>query len=469
MTHNMSFRRYTRIFYMVMMLLMGGAGEVWAEITTSEIIIDDAITNGSVTAKSTESVAGGTKVTITVKPDNGYYVNKSDIIVEKLVAPSAAQSRRRAPGIANALAVTGPSRSSVATDYTFIVPTDYAGALVTVSFTAKTPATATVTANFLTYTGEAQELVTLKSVVGGAATNPVTYSLSSGGTYSATIPTGTDAGTYTVYYKVAGDAIHTDGSGSVTLTIDKARITSVVLANNAINHDGNQHTFDVNSVKAGTLVVPSENYEVSDNTATAVGTYTVTVTAKSGSTNFTGSATASFRIVETTTKIIYSNTPASEISGLNGHYLLMDNISASVLANLYDTDNDFTGTFEVGSDNDGNFYKIDMTDYGHALFNTVNGGTVKNVMLNSVNISSGTNVGAIAGVASGYTRIYNCGVLGGSVGGSGYVGGLVGWLKDDSRVINCFSYARCKLVALMWEVLLVTTIMHQKVVTSARW
>lgn len=87
------------------------------------------------------------------------------------------------------------------------------------------------------------------------------------------------------------------------------------------------------------------------------------------------------------------------------------------------------------------------------LFETVKNAVVKNVMFKNVNINSGMNVGAICGEASGYSRIYNCGILPSnnkfeneisSLTGSNYVGGLVGWLKDDSRVINCFSFASIK-------------------------
>ena len=77
---------------------------------------------------------------------------------------------------------------------------------------------------------------------------------------------------------------------------------------------------------------------------------------------------------------------------------------------------------------------------------------VKNVILDAVGISSGTNVGSIAneaiGTSANKASIYNCGVLSGSISGSGYVGSIVGKLGDDSnndnsyaRVINCYSYA----------------------------
>lgn len=118
-------------------------------------------------------------------------------------------------------------------------------------------------------------------------------------------------------------------------------------------------------------------------------------------------------------------------------FKLVDNIEAT----NDEISTPFTGTFEVSSDNSGNFYKIN--GLSHALFNTINGGTVKNVVLDGVTISTGTNVGAICNEAEGNTKIYNCGVLSGSVNGSGYVGGLVGHIKSGSsvRVVNCYNYA----------------------------
>ena len=104
----------------------------------------------------------------------------------------------------------------------------------------------------------------------------------------------------------------------------------------------------------------------------------------------------------------------------------------------------FTGTF------DGGMHTI--SNLGHALFYIVDGGVVKNVILDNVSISGGTDAGAIAnkitGTSSKMASIYNCGVLSGSISGSGYVGSIVGLLGDDSnndncyaRVINCYSFA----------------------------
>lgn len=77
-------------------------------------------------------------------------------------------------------------------------------------------------ANTLTYNGTAQTLLTPGTATGGE----MRYSLTENGAYSAAIPTGKNAGGYTVYYKVVGDANHNDTvPQSVTVTIGKAAVT----------------------------------------------------------------------------------------------------------------------------------------------------------------------------------------------------------------------------------------------------
>ena len=98
----------------------------------------------------------------------------------------------------------------------------------------------------------------------------------------------------------------------------------------------------------------------------------------------------------------------------------------------------FTGTF------DGSYHTI--SGLTKPLFNSISGGTVKNVILENANISSGNengNEGAICHEAEGTAKIYNCGVLSGSVSGGTNVGGLVGLIKSGSsvRVVNCYNYA----------------------------
>ncbi len=156
---------------------------------------------------------------------------------------------------------------------------------------------------------------------------------------------------------------------------------------------------------------------------------------------FTSLTEGVITITSSTTSVTYSP---------NGHYILVDDISATLLKNFY-SDNAFTGVFEGEAKADGTFPTI--SGLTHPLFKTVNGGVVKNVMLKNVHINQSGNVGAITGEANGYTRIYNCGILPNDntfsnrvrhssvASTNAYCGGLIGLLKDDSRVINCFSFA----------------------------
>ena len=138
------------------------------------------------------------------------------------------------------------------------------------------------------------------------------------------------------------------------------------------------------------------------------------------------------------------------ITNMAGLYILSSNFNST--ASIGTSENPFTGTI------DGNLVTLSGLD--HPLVGYAEGAIIKNVILDNVNISNGTNVGAICAEAKGDTRIYNCGVLAtnstavtddkgytsisycsSSVTGSNYVGGIVGLLDGSSRVINCFSYA----------------------------
>lgn len=73
----------------------------------------------------------------------------------------------------------------------------------------------------LTYNGRAHILINPGHVAGGI----MQYRLD-GGTYSTTLPTAINAGTYTIYYMVKGDRDHNDtAEQSITVTIGKAALT----------------------------------------------------------------------------------------------------------------------------------------------------------------------------------------------------------------------------------------------------
>ena len=75
------------------------------------------------------------------------------------------------------------------------------------------------TAKALTYTGEAQQLLHAGSVQGGR----LLYSLSANGPFTNTVPVATNAGSYSVFFRVTGDSNHLDTPiSSLTVTVEKA-------------------------------------------------------------------------------------------------------------------------------------------------------------------------------------------------------------------------------------------------------
>ena len=97
----------------------------------------------------------------------------------------------------------------------------------------------------LTYTGQEQALITAGSV---ANYGTMQYSLTENGTYSQDIPTGTDAGTYTVWYRVIGDANHNDTvPASVVVSIGKKPLTITGVTAVSKPYDGTTNA-DITSV-----------------------------------------------------------------------------------------------------------------------------------------------------------------------------------------------------------------------------
>ena len=108
----------------------------------------------------------------------------------------------------------------------------------------------------LTYTGQEQALITAGSVTDYGT---MQYSLTENGTYSQDIPTGTDAGAYTVWYRVIGDANHNDTApASVVVSIGKKPLTITGVTAASKSYDGTTNadissvTFDGVTLKRGT-------------------------------------------------------------------------------------------------------------------------------------------------------------------------------------------------------------------------
>lgn len=108
---------------------------------------------------------------------------------------------------------------------------------VTIKVNKATPTfTAPTAQENLTYTGQEQALITAGSVTSGGT---MQYSLAENGTYSQDIPTGTDAGAYTVWYRVIGDENHNDTApASVAVHIRQKPLTITEVTAASKTYDG---------------------------------------------------------------------------------------------------------------------------------------------------------------------------------------------------------------------------------------
>ncbi len=146
----------------------------------------------------------------------------------------------------------------------------------------------------LTYTGQPQELVTAGAL--DAKYGTMVYSLSRSGEYTEKIPTGTNAGTYRVYYKVTGGVDYNESTvknKSVTIAKKELTIKSVGVAEKT--YDGTA-TATIESVAFDGLcgsdtLTMGKDYTVTgafaDANADPAKTVTGTVTLKNTVTNYT--------------------------------------------------------------------------------------------------------------------------------------------------------------------------------------
>ncbi len=226
------------------------AGDVSAELIISwkpgDLVGSDAIDTSNITGQFKDDSAGtGKTVDITGAPVDDATSRKYDITIPPTTTASILKAEAEAPSI---------------------------------------------TANSLTYDGTAQALVT-----GGDANT--LYSDTRDGVYSTTVPTGTNAGAYTVWYKAKGDANHNDSEPQATkVTISQktltADATNTTLSGNDLQtdttdgtyyyeYDGSDKTPSV-IIKDGSAVIPASEYTVAYSNNRNVGDATVTITNSDG-------------------------------------------------------------------------------------------------------------------------------------------------------------------------------------------
>ena len=178
------------------------------EITAAEITYGDALSKSTILGKMKD-------------PDTGKSVNGTFAWTDGTIKPNAGDYEA---------------------DWTFTPATGYekyatATGTVTIKVNKATPTfTAPTAQENLTYTGQPQALITASSVTSGGT---MQYSLTENGTYSQDTPTGTDAGAYTVWYRVIGDENHNDTApASVAVSIRQKPLTITEVTTASKPYDG---------------------------------------------------------------------------------------------------------------------------------------------------------------------------------------------------------------------------------------
>ena len=207
----------------------------------------------------------------------------------------------------------------------------------------------------LVYTTQPQALANAGTVEGGE----LLYSLDNT-QWTTTVPTGTEAKEYTVYYKIVNDANHKAVEPqNFKVTIDKATLTAAQLTETNFVYNQQEQTVLVSYVNAGTIVVPATSYDIAGNKATNVGNYEAKLTGKG---NFKGSVTAQWSIVAAnaslfeltlgTTEYIYDGTAKTPtVTVKDGSAVLVENTDYT----LAYAGNTAAGTATVTATGKGNY------------------------------------------------------------------------------------------------------------------
>ena len=194
----------------------------------------------------------------------------------------------------------------------------------------------------LTYNGNPQELVTDGTAVNGE----VVYSLTGNDDYTPAIPTGINAGTYSVYYKVEGANGAADTAARVVyVTIQPKSVTpTVIVTQSTVSYDGTAKTPQVFVTANNTMLTQGKDYNIFYSNNTNPGTAMVLIWSIDGS-NYQFSTTTTFEIVKEAAK--FTANPTGKALSYDG--------TAQELVNA--------GTVEGGTA----FYSLDGVTYSGVI------------------------------------------------------------------------------------------------------
>ena len=165
--------------------------------------------------------------------------------------------------------------SGIPEDYEINYDINYFSGTLTVT-KAEVILTAPAAIENLTYTGEPQQLITAGEAVGGE----LQYS-QNGEDFSTTIPTATEIGSYTVFYRVVADANHIDVAATsieARIAAGKAQVSVEPVAAEGLAYTGEEQTLIfAGETQEGTLVYSLDGITFAQTlpVATNAGEYTV--------------------------------------------------------------------------------------------------------------------------------------------------------------------------------------------------
>lgn len=214
---------------MTLVALFVSATSMWAAGTVTIIKQLNGVQNdaaGTVEYVISDQAEAANLCTLTVTPAEGNYISVEYITAVKTVSGNLAQSRRRAPDVAEPISVTCLTDIEDITgtnQYTFPMPGDNYDVEVTVNFQARTSIADAIVSleelpTALVYNGEAQTLAVTSVTLGNVILEE--------GQYSVAYENNINAGTATV--KVTGLGIYT-GEATTTFEITKAVLSDLVV------------------------------------------------------------------------------------------------------------------------------------------------------------------------------------------------------------------------------------------------
>lgn len=206
-------------------------------------------------------------------------VNSDDVSVTVQVTPQNGAEATDAITVGSYTATATVLTGAAANNYT-LAGCDNTEQRFTIQKVAASDTTEPTAKDDLTYSGTEQALVTEGSTTGGTVMYALGDESQAPAEYSNTVPTGTNAGTYYVWWKVVGDANHNDTEPKpITVTIDKAEGTGSVTMENyfclqeGVNPEPKSDTNGTDNVKYTYAKRGEEVY--SETKPTTAGEYTV--------------------------------------------------------------------------------------------------------------------------------------------------------------------------------------------------